>query len=524
VLEFRILGPLEAAEDGRPLTLGGPKQRATLAILLLNANRVVSIDRLAHELYAGSPPVTAVTQVQRQISELRKALEGSSAIETRAPGYAIRLAPDELDLTRFERLTDEARRASAQDALGVADELLREALDLWRAEPLADLAGEPFALAAVQRLKEIRLAALEHRLDVGLALGRHRQLIPELEQLARAEPLRERLHAQLMVALYRSGRQAEALAAYRALREGLVEQLGIEPTPALRVLERAILEQNPALEVAPESAAELRTVLAVPSVDGAVERLLTVASPLLGLPGRELILARLVQDEREVEAAAKRLETERDRLPGVRAAAFTTRAAAGDVVRLATAYDAELTLADAPPGIDADQIPAELADLFDACTSDVGLLAGEAQRDGDGISVPFGGSEHDWAALETASALALATGRSLRLVGTNADARTGRSDASRLLADASLAVQRVVGVGATPMLADATEQALAAAVSGAWLVVVGIAPRWRDDGIGSMRRALVREGLPVLLVHGGPRPGSLAPRESRTRYTWSVAS
>jgi hypothetical protein len=326
-----------------------------------------------------------------------------------------------------------------------------------------------------------------------------------------------------MVALYRSGRQAEALAAYRALREALVEQLGIEPTPALRALERAILEQDPSLEAAPTQAAEVRTVLAVPSVDGAVDRLLTVAAPLLGLPGRELILARIVASEQEVEAAAKRLERERDRLPGVRAAAFTTRAATRDIVRLATAYDAELTLVDAPPGTDGDRLPAELEELLDGCASDVAFLAGRSPRDGDGISVPFGGSEHDWAALETAAALALATGRPLRLIGTKADARTGRSDASRLLADASLAAQRVVGVAAAPVLADPTEEALAAAVAGAWLVVVGIAPRWRDEGIGSMRRALVREGLSVMLVHAGPRPGPLAPRETRTRYTWSVA-
>jgi hypothetical protein len=262
----------------------------------------------------------------------------------------------------------------------------------------------------------------------------------------------------------------------------------------------------------------------VPSADGAVDLLLTVAAPLLGLPGRELILARLVTDEREVEAAAKRLETERGRLPDVRAAAFTTQAPARDIVRLATVYDVELALVDAPPGIDAERVPAELAELFDACGSDVALLSGGSPRDGDGISVPFGGSDHDWAALETAAALALSTGRPLRLVGTRADARTGRSDASRMLADASLAVQRVVGVAAAPVLADPTEEALTAAVSGEWLVVVGIAPRWRDEGIGSMRRALIRRALPVMLMHGGPRPGSLAPRGSRTRFTWSVAS
>ena len=149
MLEFRILGPLEVVGEHGPLRLGGPRQRATLAILLLNANRVVSVDRLADDLYSGSAPVTAVTQVQRQISELRRALGDESVIETCSPGYVIRLAPAQLDLHRFERLAEKAARADAR----VADDLLREALSLWRGAPLADLAYESFARPAVERLE-----------------------------------------------------------------------------------------------------------------------------------------------------------------------------------------------------------------------------------------------------------------------------------------------------------------------------------------------------------------------------------
>jgi DNA-binding SARP family transcriptional activator len=524
VREFRILGPLEVLLDGKPVGLGGPKQRATLAILLLNANRVVSIDRLADDLYAGSPPVTAVTQVQRQISELRKVLGSGSVIETRAPGYVVNVAPEELDLTRFERLTEDARHARERGDTRVADELSREALKLWRSEPLADLAGEPFALAAVRRLEELRLAALEQRVDGDLALGRHGELIPELEQLVREHPLRERLRAQLMLALYRSGRQADALDAYRAMRAALVEGLGIEPTPALRELERAILAQDRSLELAPDRAEASRALLAVPSTDAAIDALLSVSEPLLHLPQRELILARLLADEGEVEPAARRLQAEAPRVPlRVRTAAFTTKDRIRDLVRLATACDVELVLVDAPRGLDSDRVPTSLGNLFERSPADVGVVT-QGASSGKGILVPFGGGDHDWAALELAAALATAAGRPLGLVGTKSDGRSGRGDASRMLADASLAVQRLAGVPATPLLADPTEQALVAAVAEAWLVVVGIAPRWRDEGIGSMRRALVRRSdLAVVIVHGGPRPGALAPRESRTRYTWSVA-
>jgi DNA-binding SARP family transcriptional activator len=531
MLEFRILGPLEVVDEGGPLRLGGPKQRATLAILLLSANRVVSIDRLAEDLYAGAPPVTAVTQVQRQVSELRKALGSASVIETRSPGYVLPLSPEQLDLGRFERLTEGAGRSLAQRQAPVAADLLRSALALWRGAPLADLTYEPFAQSAIERLEEIRLAALEQRIEADLALGRHAELVGELEQLVFDHPLRERLRAQLMLALYRSRRHAEALDVYRRTREALVKEFGIEPTPALHELERAILTQDPSLDL--ERAAPTRSVsgdpdrgvLVLPSEEDRLEGLLAIGEPLARLPGRELIIARLVEDETELDRAASALNARRAALDVVaRTAAFTSVEPARDILRLATTYDVELVLLDAPTDLDAERLSEDPAAILERSPADVALVLGAADfSQGGGVFVPFGGSEHDWAALELGACLCSITGAPLRLVGTKADPRRGRRDASRLLADASIAVQRVVGVATEPLLADPTKESLAAAVESATLVVAGISPRWRHEGVGAVRRALVRDARPpTLIVHRGPRPGGLAPGESRTRFTWSL--
>jgi DNA-binding SARP family transcriptional activator len=512
VLEFHILGPLEVTTEHGAIRLGGPRQRATLAILLLSANRVVSIDRLADDLYAGAPPVSAVTQVQRQISELRKALGSASVIETRSPGYAIRVSTEELDLGRFEVLADEASRSDA----GRAAELLRQALGLWRGEPLADLAFEPFAAVAIGRLAEIRLAALEARIEADLELARHRELVAELEELVVAHPLRASFRAQLMLALYRSGRQAEALDAYRKARQVSVEELGIEPMPVLRELERRILAHDPSLQVEPLTAGPTRTALVVLAES---HELLTLFEPLLQEPSRELIAVRLLRDEGELGAATAKLQAVIP--PRARSAVFVTEEPARDVLRLARTYDVDLVLVDAPPGL-LTRVPGALSAILEGSPATVGILARAVESlEGDGVFVPFGGAEHDWAALEIGAELALASQLPLRLVGTRA--ATGRRDASRLLADASLALQRVVGIAASPLLADPTEDALVSAVASAAVVVVGIGHRWRREGIGPAQRALMtRARPPVLLVHRGPRPGGLAPPASRTRFTWSI--
>jgi DNA-binding SARP family transcriptional activator len=246
-MEFRILGPLEVEEAGQLLPLGGTKQRALLALLLLRANEVVSRDRLIDELWGGSPPDSGKTALQVHVSQLRKAL-GRDLILTQTPGYLIRVSDGELDLHRFEQLVAAAR---AEEPVQAA-RLLREGLALWRGAPLAEL-GESFA-PAERALEEQRLAALEQRIDADLALGRHAELVSELERLVTQEPLRERLRGQLMLALYRCGRQSAALEVYRSGRRLLDEELGLQPDDELQRLEKAILNHDPSLDspVAPE--------------------------------------------------------------------------------------------------------------------------------------------------------------------------------------------------------------------------------------------------------------------------------
>jgi DNA-binding SARP family transcriptional activator len=242
-VQYRILGPLEVVEEGSPLALGGARQRALLALLLTRANEVVSTDRLIDELWGGRPPKAADNALQYHVSRLRKLLAPSKAIVTKEPGYVIQVGPDELDLLRFERLVEEGQRSSPE----AAARLFREAVALWRGPALADFAHESFAQPEILRLEELRLIALEQRIDADLALGRAAELVAELEALAREHSLRERLRAQLMLALYRSGRQAEALEVYRQTRRMLADELGIEPGPALHELEQAILRQDPEL-------------------------------------------------------------------------------------------------------------------------------------------------------------------------------------------------------------------------------------------------------------------------------------
>ena len=250
-MEFSVLGPLEVREDGRVIPLGGAKQRALLASLLLHANEVVSRDRLIDGLWGQDPPATAAHIIETYVSRLRRVLREvgiHDALIMRPPGYMLRIDPDELDLNRFESLLREGRRALAEDEPEAAAEHLRQALALFRGPPLDDVAFFPFAQAELGRLVEMRLNALEDRTDADLAAGRSTALVGELEALVKTYPLRERLHGQLMLACYRAGRQADALDAYRRARRYLAEELGVEPGRALRELELAILVQDPSLE------------------------------------------------------------------------------------------------------------------------------------------------------------------------------------------------------------------------------------------------------------------------------------
>jgi predicted ATPase/DNA-binding SARP family transcriptional activator len=241
-VEFRVLGPLEALEDGRSLELGTRKQRTLLALLLLNAGEVVPRDRLIEDLWHGKPPPAAEATLRSYLSRLRSLV--GERLERRAAGYSLAVEPGELDAIRFERHVAESREALAQERPAEAAHRLAEALALWRGDPYADFLYEPFAQTEIARLSELRLEALEERVEAELLLGRHEGLVAELERLVAEHPLRERLCRQLMLALYRCGRQAEALTAFRRARDLLASELGLEPGEELRRLQQAVLRQD----------------------------------------------------------------------------------------------------------------------------------------------------------------------------------------------------------------------------------------------------------------------------------------
>lgn len=283
-LDLRVLGPVEATVDGRLLELGPPRQRALLALLVVRANQVVSTDRLVEELWGDSPPVSAGNALQVYVSNLRRVLEPGRVkgepgrvVVTRAPGYTLELPRGGSDLDRFESSVAAARRAASGGRADLASVALDEALALWRGQALADVADEPFAVVAGARLEEARLAAVEDWADAHLALGHHAALVAELDALTRSNPLRERLWGQLMLGLYRSGRQADALRAYQRLRSMLGEELGLEPGPSLRHLETAVLGQAPELDWVPPRDGPADIVSRSSPVDATAGTLLSAA-------------------------------------------------------------------------------------------------------------------------------------------------------------------------------------------------------------------------------------------------------
>jgi DNA-binding SARP family transcriptional activator len=249
-MEFGLLGPLEASDDGDVLPLGGPKQRTLLAHLVLHVNGVVTTERLIDSIWGDEPPETARNTLQTYIRHLRR-IVGADRIHHRSAGYVLEARPDEVDLLRFVALVEEAKRLSSSDLPG-AGSTLRDALGLWRGPALDDLAEQPSLHADIARLEELRMAVTEDRIDADLRLGAHRELVPELEVLVGEHPFRERLWGQLMVALYRSGRQGDALEAFQRARGILAEELGIDPSPDLQRLQDQILQQDAALAVAGE--------------------------------------------------------------------------------------------------------------------------------------------------------------------------------------------------------------------------------------------------------------------------------
>jgi DNA-binding SARP family transcriptional activator len=527
-VEFRILGPLEVVEEGRLLPLGGPRQRALLAILLTRANEVVSSDRLIDELWGARPPRTATNALQYHVSQLRKTFGANEVIVTREPGYLIRIGPNELDLLRFEQLVEEARQAPA----GHASRLLHDALGLWSGPALADLANESFVQAEILRLEELRVAALELRIEADLALGRHRELVGELEVLVHEHPLRDRPRAQLMLALYRSGRQAEALDLYRKGRRLLVDELGIEPGVELQELEKAILSHDPELSspgpAAPAPAHRTAIVVVTGDADELGE-LLSIAEPLARQSAGELILTRLLREPHDVATATAELAETRsvlaDRGVVARVAAYTSTEAGSDAARLATEHNAELLLVPASGELlQHGHFDDDLIEILERAPCDVALLAPGADAGTGPVVTPFGGIEHDWSAIEVAARIAGSLGTSLRLLGTEADLARGRRDASRLLGRASLMVQQVVGIVTQPVLIPAGEEGVVRAAEDARLLVMGLSDRWRTEGIGPVRLAVAAAvRVPILFVRHGFGPSAIAPQETFTRFTWTLA-
>ena len=488
MIEFRLLGPFEAS-----VPLPGGKPRALLARLLLDSGRVVSTGTLIADLWE-SPPPSAPKILQAHISSLRKAL-GADAIETQAPGYVIRSASS--DLERFEEVTERAElEPDAQRRAG----LLRDALGLWRGEPLVEFRREPFAPGAARRLADVRLDALERRIEADLELGRHEQLVRELTALVRQEPLRERLRGHLMLALYRSGRQVDALGVYRDGRRLLVEELGVEPSRPLQALERAVLRQDPSLDGEPPGrGATLR---------GCVICAGCAPLALVGALDRELLVVELVSGAGSLQAAVKHLEQVRAEQPDVRTASFTTQDPSSDIVKLAREQAAELLIV--------DRVTPE---LLATAPCDVALLCEPSPFAPRGaVLVPFGGGREEWPALELAGWLARAHGLPLRVLGVVEG--EGRRDASRTLAAASLALQRFAGVVAEPVVVEPGARGVLAVAPGAAAIVASLPSTELD---ATRRELRERASMPVLLVHGGLRPGGLAPDRSLTRFTWSVA-
>jgi DNA-binding SARP family transcriptional activator len=255
-MRFSVLGSIEVTSDAGPLELGGVKQRAILGYLVLHANKVVPTSHLLHAMWDGTPPPTARKMIQNAVSGIRRVLTGQSqtghtaaALRTHPPGYRLQVDPETVDLQRFRTLAREGRAAIGDDAPERGAELLRAALALWRGRALADLVEAGYRWSELTALEDERLSALEDRLDAELVCGRHREITPELEVLTATEPLRERLCEQFMLALYRSGRQADALRIYRRTREALVDSLGLEPGRDLQELQQRILDHDAAIQL-----------------------------------------------------------------------------------------------------------------------------------------------------------------------------------------------------------------------------------------------------------------------------------
>ena len=539
-MDYRLLGPLEVLDGDRVVPLPRGRPQALLALLLIHANELVPAERLIDRLWGESPPPTAGKGLQVTVSRLRKELGGAETegILTRGNGYLLCVGVDEVDGLRFERLLEDAGRRLAGGDPAAAAGILDEALALWRGPALAGFEYESFAQQEIARLEELRLVAQETRAETGLALGEHAQLVGELESLVREHPLRGRPRAQLMLALYRSGRQAEALDVYRTARRELAEEFGLEPGDELRRLEDQILRQDPALDLQaaarseargaasprePDAAGPERGLLVAPQRLEGLDELLAVAEHAASSPPRELVIAVVVPKDR-LGAATAGLTARRDDLLArgltARTAAFSSPTPGRDIARLAGEDAVDLLFSHSGPA----PLEGEVGVLLEHAPCDVALLvdAGGTLRDGP-VVVPFGAAWHDWAALQLGASVAGATGAPLRLIGAASGPTGDGRDASRLLADASLIVQRSMGIVAEPLLGSPGRAGVISLAEDAGLLVAGLAEGWREDGLGRVREQLVHDPpAPTLLVRRGSRTEGLAPAHDRTKLGWSL--
>jgi DNA-binding SARP family transcriptional activator len=546
-MEIRVLGPLEVHGPNGPVTIASGKQRAILALLALNVGEVVGGQRLIDELWGESPPPTAGHAVQVHVSGLRQKL-GADVLETRANGYRLRPDGITVDLARFEVLVTEALAASSAGNANIAAARFRDALAMWRGGALADLENEQAARAERTRLDELRELILERRIDADLACGRHLEVIPDLRRAIAESPLREGPYARLMVALYRSGRQAEALDIYHQARSILDSELGVEPGPELERVQRAVLAHDPALlgeelaaspDAPPDGSVseDVRELIVTSFDDDGFVDALAPAIDLTGHGTRGLLLARLVTSTPgELTSAVADLRARRAAIEptgvAVRTASFTTVSWGADLALLAARVSADLIIVGGVRPAPDGQLAHAIVELLTEAAVHVALVLpsprpaqGGVVRSDAPILVPFGGTDHDWAALEFAAWLA--RGRDIQLIVagmTSLTSKTGRPDASRLIADACLILQRMLKVDAEPLLVEPSAAALAAAAGSAGHVVLGLSDRWRDEGVGLFRMTVAASvpGVPIA-IRRGLRPGGLAPQDALSRFTWSIA-
>jgi DNA-binding SARP family transcriptional activator len=539
-VEYRVLGPLAVVSEGRSVPLGGRMQRAVLGTLLLSANEPVSVDRLVDAVWGASPPASAAHAVSEYVSRLRKQL-GADAIGRTPGGYVLRAAPGCLDLERFEELVGEARRELAGPDAERAGALLDEALALWRGRPFSDTPLEDFGYAEIARIEELRLIAITARADARLALGRTDEVIPELEALTREHPLNERLAGVLMLAFYRAGRQADALACYQVTRSRLSEELGIEPSESLRELERKVLAQDASLSIEAPEPELIRSVVVLPGRLEQLEAIVELTGPFGHSRNPHEVILTWIEPPgptAEVSSALAEANTALARLRGelvasgarARVAAFTAKDRGEDMMRLALRPEVDLlVLGGYLSALEDGRFSSDLNRVLASAPCDVALWFERDDPspipDGGPILVPFGALEHDWAALELAAWLASITGRPLVLLGAASGANGEDRDASRMLADAGLLIQRASGVVAEPRLIEPGRTGLLEAIDENALVISGVSERWSSEGLGATRLELAQSAVsPVLFLRRGQRPSGLAPPERLTLYRWSMTA